>query len=546
VKRNRVSDASTAFVSQSRTALLQVLLLLATKRTYRRIINCPTYPVAVRTRDALEVARAVTEAAVTNPSKFHELLQRLYAAAQPLASRKKHGQFFTPTAVAHWAWREVAPTPGDNVWDAGAGCGVFGIALLRTGVGVASYTGIENDPILALCSALALDAADAPPSFRIWYENFLGANARSSGRDDVPAPTLIVANPPFVRFHNLKGRGDILTTIKARIGLNLSPLSGSFNYFLARAVEVAARNDGSSVTSRITFLLPKEAGGAAHARQLRNDLKQLGWSAREHVIPRELIDSDTDRSAVLALLFEFERSTVAPSQIAVVQDHQSLLGDIVEIRRGISTGCNNFFVLSAEEARQRRIGDKWLRRILPTRIRLETGIFSDADWQELYRAGQKCLLLTLPNMAMEQFDSDIRAYLREGISRGLHDTPTARKLRRWYSLPLPDHPPDIFVSYLFRGSPKVIVNSAQLFHLTNILGGRFRQVTTGEEAQHHLTMAIESEIRTYIQKHAIGREYRDALRKIEPRELQRMPISQRLVELGGRDVTRQLVLSNLK
>jgi hypothetical protein len=57
------------------------------------------------------------------------------------------------------------------------------------------------------------------------------------------------------------------------------------------------------------------------------------------------------------------------------------------------------------------------------------------------------------------------------LGRSVHATPTAESLRTWLSIPVPATPPDVFITYLFRGAPRFVVNQARVCNLTNILGG---------------------------------------------------------------------------
>ena len=142
-------------------------------------------------------------------------LARLYASARPLDHRKRAGQFFTSGEVANWAVSLVQPGPDDHVCDAGAGAGTFGEAIVTSGLSIRSYIGVENDPTLALCAAHVLDVVDAPESFRVWYANFLLLNEGAFRAHGLVAPTLVIANPPFVRSQNLAGRARILSSLRA-------------------------------------------------------------------------------------------------------------------------------------------------------------------------------------------------------------------------------------------------------------------------------------------------------------------------------------------
>lgn len=527
------------FTNGSAAGLLQVLVAAARRTTYERIIACPTYPVPARTSGLSMAVRQLREAMLRADVHLPTFFAQLYASVRKLEHRKRVGQFFTAEAVADWALSVVPPLANDQVCDAGAGAAVFAKAVLGTGVSVRSYVGVENDPILALCAAHVLESIDAPDSFKVWYANFLLLNEAAFKSQDLQMPTLIIANPPFVRYHNLAGRARIRTALKSSLGVMLSPLSGSGSYFLSRAAELAGSADSAKTVNgqngRLLFFLPKEAAGAEHARRLRDDLRRMhGWRWRQHQIPIADTGADGHRSNALALFFVFEKKKVRVESRTLQSKPAACVRDLLQIKRGISTGCNEFFVLTDEEALRRKISQH-LRKVLPTRIPITGNNFSEADWDRLRASGRPCWLLALPNGNIEDFETPVQEYLKEGLRRGVHATPTAQSLRTWFSIPVPPSPPDIFVTYLFRGAPRFVLNGAHVLHLTNILGGRFVSPILDPMRQEMIIDSLNAQAERWITRNKAGREYKGGLRKIEPRELSMLPVDSAIVEVVNRE-----------
>jgi hypothetical protein len=526
------------FVGGSIASFAQLLLAAARKGTFARIINCPTYPIAART---LDLAPAVSRFrdVLSTPGIYHAtVLARLYSAARRLDYRKRTGQFFTPPIVAEWALSMASPSRTEVIWDAGCGTGVFAEVLLRRGFEGLSCLGIENDPILALCAAHVLEAIGAPASFKVWYTNFLVLERAASEAQGLIAPSLIVSNPPFVRFHKLLGRSRMLATLKGRLGIRLSSFSGAGGYFVCRSVELLrdrqSRREAQSRAPRMLVFAPKEAAGASHWRRLREDLRRVeGWSWNEYSVPGGGVGGGNHHSNSLALLYVFERTGTPATASKPRLSRGAVLGDIMEIKRGISTGCNDFFVLTDAEAKLRGIPRHCLRAVLPTRIAIMGRCFSETEWDALRVAGHPCWLLALPNVDIRDLETSVQTYLRKGVRQGLHATPTAQRLRIWYSLPIPDKPPDVFVTYLFRGAPRFVLNSARVLHLTNILGGRFSRPMARAGLRDAVVESLNGAAKGWIGEQRAGREYRDGLRKIEPRELQDLPIDPCLLDLLG-------------
>jgi hypothetical protein len=145
--------------------------------------------------------------------------------------------------------------------------------------------------------------------------------------------------------------------------------------------------------------------------------------------------------------------------------------------------------------------------------------------------GHPCWLLRLPSGKIEDFEAPVQEYLKEGLQLGLHATATAKALRTWFSLPIPHEPPDVFVTYFFRGVPRFILNKAGVVHLTNILGGRFLSTALDEDCKEKILDSLNNQAAKWMKMSAVGREYKGGLRKIEPRELSTLPIDLSLLKL---------------
>jgi hypothetical protein len=522
------------FTNNSPDGLLQLLVAAAGRSTLQRIIGCPTYPVPVKTAGLTDAVRTLKELLTSQQVHLPTFLARLYTPTRTLEFRKRTGQFFTSELVSEWALSRARPSATDDVCDAGSGTAVFANAVLRMGIPIHSYVGIENDPLLALCAAHVLEALQAPKCYRIWYANFLLLDELAFNSKGLATPTFVIANPPFVRYHNLKGRARIREALKSKLGLTISSLSGSSGYFLSRAAQLARQNNSSSKSThhhRLLFFLPRESSGAAHAQRLREDLQRShGWTYREYEIPHDQTGIDRHRSNALALLFVFEQDKIRhpPSSIEINVGGPAVR-DVLKIARGISTGCNDFFVLTDEQVQHRRIDQKWLTKVLPTRIHIPGINFTEETWDLLRKSGRPCWLLTLPDVDIQDFDKPVRNYLREGLRKGVHLTPTAKAMSSWFSLRIPPEHPNMFITYFFRGAPRFILNEAPVYHLTNILGGRFIAKVNDARCRQTITDLLNEQALFWMNDKTVGREYMGGLRKIEPRELSMLPIGERIV-----------------
>ena len=274
--------------------------------------------------------------------------------------------------------------------------------------------------------------------------------------------------------------------------------------------------------------LPNEAAGAAHARRLREELERVhGWTWDKHRIPISQTGVDRHPSNSLALFFVSEKRSLRNQPSPRQSQTSTCVKDVLKIRRGISTVCNQYFVLTDEEVHRSQIPSRYLLKVLPTRIPIRGSSFSKQDWELLRKSGRPCWLLALPNTTIESLEKRVQMYLKEGVRRGVHMTPTAKSLRDWFSIPVPAEPPDVFVTYLFRGAPRFVLNRAGVYHLTNILGGRFASDKFRIKSRESIIEALNIQAVTW--KDA-GRVYKGGLQKIEPRELSMLPIDPAIIK----------------
>lgn len=127
------------------------------------------------------------------------------------------------------------------------------------------------------------------------------------------------------------------------------------------------------------------------------------------------------------------------------------LGDAGTLRRGVTTGCNDFFILSADEARNRGISAAYLWPIV-TGGELPRLTAKHATKYLLdVRAGKGALAKTAPGRLVKKYIEAGEAMTVSSQRGGrsaparIPDLPTVAGRDPWYSLPVPE-PPPIFIS----------------------------------------------------------------------------------------------------
>src|SRR5690242_16768290 len=108
-QQNSPQGKLTQFVHKSKATLLQLLVACAQRSTFDRIIDCPTYPVPVKTLDLGGAVRELKHALVNPELDTAVLLAQLFSSVQSIKDTKRFGQFFTSPTIAEWALAVASP-----------------------------------------------------------------------------------------------------------------------------------------------------------------------------------------------------------------------------------------------------------------------------------------------------------------------------------------------------------------------------------------------------------------------------------------------------
>ncbi len=512
-------------------ALLQLLLSFSRKETFARIIDCPTYPAKVTTEDLQPRRQLLLERLKTDRFGASDSLTVLFESAVGNPLKRKRGLYFTPVKIARYAVSRLALGPGETAMDPGCGTGIFASELFRllgTDADRVAYYGVEVDPLLALSTAICLDFMGAPLSWRVVYRNFLLIDRPQLSSLKIGAIDAIIANPPFVRTHRIAKREKIPSLVATRSGYHLSGYSGLHLLFLAQSAHLLKPR------GRAVFLFPSEIVGAQYWSQLE---QQLAKTFRVQKI--EIAEPE---APTIRWLFHLSPHTGSISERSdsdklsrQTKEVATTLWSIANVHRGISTGANDFFVLTSETVARAEISSRFLVKILPTKVSLQDRncVFEKDEWQNQNRLGRACWLLAVPpNLAIEDTPQGLRQYLRDGVRRRIPMIPTCRNRHPWYSIRFATKPPPIIYTYMSR-NPRFLYNKAGVHILTNLLGVQLKNTRNASHAKMvEFTQQLNRDFLGWIGDGSTGRMYAGGLRKFEPGDLRQMPISKALLTLA--------------
>lgn len=470
--------------------------------------------------------------------------------------RNKWGQFATPPALALSLARYVRDLVGNErirFLDPAVGSGSFYSAISQTFAPeqIESATGIELDPLFAETAA------------RLWTPSGLGVVTGDFTKQALPNArfNLVVTNPPYVRHHHLSAaeKQRLKAQLMRSLRINISGLAGLYCYFMLLCHDWMAEH-GLAV-----WLVPSEFMDVNYGVALRRYLTEGVTLLHIHrFCPIDVQFTDALVSSAVVVFrklpppgdhrvrFSFGGPIEYPQHEAFVtldtlrfsrkwtqfQDaravHETVevtLGDLFNIKRGLATGSNKFFILAEDEIETWQIPSDALRPVLPGPRHLVDDIV------EALVDGSPKVSPQLYLLDCDEAEDKIKVlwprfyeYLQVGRDRKIHEGYLASRRAPWYSqesrLPAP-----FLCTYMGRsrsgGRPFRFIWNRSLATVHNVYlmlypKGALRDVLNQHPEYGARVFEALQRIapREFISQ---GRVYGGGLHKIEPKELAQIP-----------------------
>ncbi len=391
-------------------------------------------------------------------------LQVALDAGKSKVERNQLGQFATPsplaTAMLEHAKQLLSVNQPVRFLDPALGTGAFYSALLRVfpDACIASARGYEIDPHYGEPAQLLWRDRRAD----IVIDDFTRVVPPKRDEDKF---NLVICNPPYVRHHHLEAEDKKRLQAQAAriIHANVSGLAGLYVYFLCIAHEWL--QDGGIAG----WLIPSEFMDVNYGSALRYYLTtQVTVLDIHRFEPEEVQFDDALVSSVvvwfrkqkpqadhavrfslggsldnphlaqdvsLAALRDESKWTRFPKQSVRASSTTELrFRDLFDIKRGIATGANDFFILTAEQVRQHALPAEFLTPILPSpRYLDEDEVSADTNGDPLLKHRLFLLDCDLSETIVESRYPTLWAYLQLGIARGVHTGYLCQHRAVWYA-----------------------------------------------------------------------------------------------------------------
>ena len=467
------------------------------------------------------------------------------------AARRALGQVFTPRPIADWMAACVCAHRPARLLDPAVGDGVFIDA-------VADFCRCRKRPLPRM-DAFEIDS---PTWQRFCARPCCTAQCRCEDflLADIPSRyDAIIANPPYVRHHSIGKSTRVFEAMDRLLGERIPRTMNLYGLFLLRIASLLSRRGVAAV------ITPAEWLNA-----------DFGVALKRHLLSSNLIDGiihfdhaasvfDGVLTTASIVLLRRDRRPDDPVHFNQVSDIASLrtldprkgrelrreeldpaskwtplfsspvlrlptgprLGDIASCMRGIATGANDFFTLRPSDARKWKINRSDLTVCITKARQLTGSKVSSADIARMVARDERVYLLT-PRSPISR---PVQRYLAEGRRQGVHRRFLPSHRPTWY-LPENRPPAPILVSVFARGGFKFVRNDAGALNLTAYHGIYLKSSDT-DLIDELFAYLCSDEAAEQLKQHE--RIYAEGLRKLEPRDVESLPIPRQLAtRLAGK------------
>lgn len=494
-------------------------------------------------------------------------------ASKSSAERNRLGQVATPNPLAveilYYSKSLLPPNEKIRFLDPAIGTGSFYSALLQ----LFSIEQVES------AIGYEVDQDHIEIALKLWADTPLKVEIADFTESNPPErenlkSNLLLCNPPYVRHHHLSiEKKNYLKNLVIKVtGIQLSGLAGFYCYFLLMAHEWMSEN------GLACWLIPSEFMDVNYGKEIKeyllnqvtllrvhrfdsNDL-QFGdvlvstsviWFRNTKPIHENFAEFTyggsvnrpvflkTVPTKKLKKVSKWNRASIADTQKTSVKS-EIKLSDLFEIKLGVATGANNFFILTPEQINKLCLPNEFLIPILPSPRYLQNNeIFTDEQGNPILEC--RLFLLTCTQQPEELRTSypSVWNYLQQGVDAGIPERYLCKHRSLWY-MQETRHPTRLLCPYMGRyesknGKPfRFILNHSKAIapnvyllmypkqHLETLL-------STNSELLKSIWKALNSiPMQSLVHE---GRVYGDGLYKLEPRELANTPADVLLEVLGS-------------
>lgn len=508
---------------------------------------------------------------VLKNNKIHQKIPTNFHDREKL---RKKGQFWTPEWVAG-PMVFYAVKDSTLLFDPAVGNGAFYnvLDIVKTNKTIRFY-GIDIDKNV-------IDEVKKG-------KNFSRHNCTLELRDFIFSPPpkkfkSIVANPPYIRHHRLSldMKNKLREMTKLLLGFTIDSRAGLHIYFLIQALNLLDSG------GKLAFIMPADTCEGIFAKRLWSWI--TGKFCLEAVItftPEATPFPRVDTNALIFLikntkpddkiywvrsqkahstdLYEFIKSDFKKQHFPTIKiikrelkealetglsrppvlcnNYKYRLSDFARVMRGIATGGNGFFHLTAIQAKELGISEEFLLPAIGRTRDVASSCVTSKTLKELEKNGRPTLLFSPDGRRLETFPKKVQEYIQRGETMGLHKRSLIMTRSPWYKMEKREVPAFLF-AYLGRRNVRFIKNEVGVVPLTSFL---CIYPHSREESYIEKLWNVLQHPDVLKNLTLVAKSYGAGAIKVEPRALERLPLPEHIVERYNLNVSKnrdkQLVL----
>mgnify|MGYP001770749857 CR=1 FL=1 len=479
-----------------------------------------------------------------------DLIDEIYQRVTPLEYRKGLGQIFTPAPIAEFmaSWG-LLDNDVKEILDPGVGTGIFISRIakfLKNKDENIRIIGIDMDPLL-------LNAA----YIRIAIENKSILNKLTLIKGDyllwepITKFDLVISNPPYIKFHGYDRK--VIDYLSTKFNLRLTKLANIYALFMIKSL--SELRDGK----KAVFITPSEylytGYGEIVKEFILKDFTIIGLIlvGLENSVFKEVMTTGLitlirrGRAAANHEVLFINAEGITNLDLTILSKplrkvpqlrlnphdkwlkyffNESLnqylsklkpLSSIAIVKRGIATGYNEFFTLDEKTIQKYKIPLKCLKPVISKAKHSPYYDFTINDWERLKQIGEPVYLLYCFTLNPPE---ELKEYLNYGVRLGVPNRYLTSHRKRWWWVEKRD-PAPILALVFSRERMRFVYNKAQVLSLTpfHLIYPKFKDEVMLKALLAYLNSNIGKEIATIY-----GRIYGTGLRKVEPRDLEKLPV----------------------
>jgi len=484
------------------------------------------------------------------------LHQKLPVGWHERENLREKGQFWTPDWVAEAMVAYVAENT-KLIFDPATGRGAFFEVLKKIDLAKQiTFFGTDID------KAVLSDDIYDDPSCIIELRDFIKKPPQRKFK-------AIVANPPYIRHHRVdeKTKQFLKHLCKKITGFVIDGRAGYHIYFLLQALNLL--EDGG----KLAFIMPSDTCEGTFANKLWNWItenyclecvvvfeekatpfpgidtnaviffikkskpqKEIFWVKVNQAKTEDLfyfVSSHFRHDALDSILI-VKRSLEEALTTGLTRPQQNhngfkyYLSDFANVMRGIATGANDFFFLTRKQVKELHIPSNYLRVAIGRTRDITENIVTKEDVQKLEKKSRPTLLLSI-DRSENDLPPEVNAYLKKGVELGLPERPLIKQRKPWFRMEKREVP-ELLFAYLGRRNTRFIKNVAGVLPLTGFLC----VYPKNKDAQFvDCLWKIVNHPDTLKNIRLVGKSYGAGAIKVEPRNLERLPIPESVVDKYG-------------